>query len=391
MRWIPFADLTAREIEAWERLAERAVEPNPFFEPGFVCSAAKTLDEPDARLLVADGSGGEWLGCMPVRPLPRRGPRVAWGTWNHDYSFLGTPLVDPDGLEPYAEELLALLRQPGGGRFLVLRDVHEGPVLDALRRAIAASPTVGMTFERSIERAAVARRDQPDYAAALKPSRRRRLRGRRRKLEQALDGELRFRDLGREEGAVESFLELEASGWKGEEGTAMACDPAAAEFFAAMCEWFDRRGRLQMRAMEGDEGPIGMNCNIAAGDTVFSFKTAFDESYRKYAPGLLLQLDEFEHWHRCEDSEFIDSCGDPEASTLNELWPDRRQITTVVLSRRGAPARAARRALQLHYSPLGRRLVAMVRHRSTRLGLAAAVIARHQQQALEISAHPLPI
>lgn len=383
MRLVRFSELTAAEMGAWERLADRAAEPNPFFEPGFAAIAAETLGAPEACLLVADGGDG-WIGCMPVRPVPRRIARLARGTWNHDYSFLGTPLVDRDHLDAYAEQLVAAVEQRDTGRFLVLRDVHEGPVLAALRRAIGDSPKVRMTFERSVERAAVERREEPDYASTLKPSRRKRLHKRQRKLEEEVDGELRFRDMRCEDGAVETFLRLEASGWKGAEGTAMACDPDSAEFFTQMCEWFDQRGRLHMRVMEGDDKAIVMICNVGAGNTVFSFKTAFDESFREYAPGLLLQLDDFEAWHEREQ-DYMDSCGDPDAQTLNELWPDRRTITTVVIGRRGPVARAARAALRFHYSRAGRRLVNLIRHPATRLGITSGFVARHQLQAVEIS------
>lgn len=318
-----------------------------------------------------------------LQPLPRRG-QLALGTWNHDYSFLGTPLVDRGHLDEYAAALVDAVEESETGRFLVLRDFNEGPVLAALRGAIGASDRAAINFERSLQRAAVERRPEPTYAATLKSSRRRRLNARLRKLEKAVGGELCFRDMRCADGAVETFLELEASGWKGEEGTAMACDPRSAEFFAQMCEWFDQRGRLHMRAMQSGEKTIVMICNIAAGNGLFSFKTAFDESFRQYAPGLLLQLDDFNAWHERDEEDYMDSCGDPGANTLNEFWPDRRTITTLVVGRQGLAASAAQAALQFHYSSAGRRLVAMVRHRSTRLGLVAGFFARHQYQALEL-------
>lgn len=196
----------------------------------------------------------------------------------------------------------------------------------------------------------------------------------RDRVEEFVDGELEFGDMRCADGAVETFLELEASGWKGEEGTAMACDPGSAAFFAQMCEWFDQRERLRMRVMQGDEKTIVMICNVAAGNALFSFKTAFDEDFRKYAPGLLLQLDDFEAWHERDEEDYMDSCGDPNAQTLNEFWPDRRTITTVVIGRRGMVARAAGAILQLRYSATLKRIAAMVRHRTTRLGVAAGAL-----------------
>ncbi|MET0306252.1 MAG: GNAT family N-acetyltransferase [Solirubrobacterales bacterium] len=316
--------------------------------------------------------------------MTRRARRLALGTWNHDYSFLGTPLVDRDRLDRYAAGLVAAVERRGMGHFLVLRDIDEGPVLDALRDAIGASRKVEVAFERSFERAAVERRTEADYVSTLKSSRRRRLNRRQRKLAEAVDGELDCRYVRCADGAVETFLELEASGWKGELGTAMACDSGSTAFFAEMCKWFDQRGRLQMRVMQGNEKAIVMNCNLVAGNAMFSFKTAYDESFRKYAPGLLLQLDDFSAWHEREREDYMDSCGDPNAQTLNEFWPDRRTITTVVIGRRGLAASAARVALQLHYSPAGRRLAAMIRRPSRRLGVAAGLMAGYQP-ILELS------
>ncbi len=190
MRFVAFGDLSRAELRAWEELAERAAEPNPFFEPGFAATAARTLGAAEARLLVVDQEGGEWIGCMPVRPLQRRSPRLALGTWKHCYSFLGTPLVDRDRVEEFARTLVAAVENRTASRFLFLRDVDEGPVLAALREAIAGSGKVGVAFERSFERAAVERRPDADYTSRLKSGRRKRLRGRKRKLEKAVDGEL---------------------------------------------------------------------------------------------------------------------------------------------------------------------------------------------------------
>lgn len=379
MRLIPFSELTAEDLHAWERLAERAAQPNPFFEPGFAAVAAETLGTSEARLLVTEAGNGDWIGCVPVSPMTRRARRIALGTWNHDYSFLGTPLVDRDRLDRYAAELVSAVERRGIGHFLVLRDIDEGPVLDALREEIGASGKVKIAFERSVERAAVERRPEADYMSTLKSSRRRRLNRRQRKLAEAVDGELDCRYVRCADGAVETFLELEASGWKGEVGTAMACDSGSTAFFAQMCKWFDQRGRLQMRVMQGNEKTIVMNCNVVAGNAMFSFKTAYDESFRKYAPGLLLQLDDFNAWHEREREDYMDSCGDPNAQTLNEFWPDRRTITTVVIGRRGLTTSAARAALQIHYSSAGRRFAAMIRRHSTRLGLAAGLMGSHQR------------
>jgi hypothetical protein len=150
MRLVPFSELTAEDLRAWERLAGRAAQPNPFFEPGFAAVAAETLGAAEARLLVTEGEDGDWIGCVPVRPMTRRARRLALGTWNHDYSFLGTPLVDGDRLGRYAADLVEAVERRGIGHFLVLRDIDEGPVLDALREALGASGRVEIAFDAAL-------------------------------------------------------------------------------------------------------------------------------------------------------------------------------------------------------------------------------------------------
>ncbi len=44
---------------AWRTLAASAVEPNPFFEPGFVQAAHEHLEHPGVPQGVALGPGGE--------------------------------------------------------------------------------------------------------------------------------------------------------------------------------------------------------------------------------------------------------------------------------------------------------------------------------------------
>ncbi len=91
--------LGAADLREWRRLADRALEPNPFFDPDFVLPAAEALGA-SVQLLVVRGAGG-WQACTPVteqrgwRAIPLRG----LVTWRHQYCFLGTPLVagdDPD-------------------------------------------------------------------------------------------------------------------------------------------------------------------------------------------------------------------------------------------------------------------------------------------------------
>lgn len=360
MRLVPLASLTPDELDAWRRLAATATEVNPFFEPALTLRAAEELGADGVQLLVWEADG-EWSGCMPVRARRALGRAMALSTWKHDYSFLGTPLVARDRLDEYAAALARSLAEREHGRFLTIQGAGDGPVLTAIRRAVAESPALSVVFERSHERAVLRRRPEPDYLSGMKSRRRSELKRQRRKLGEELGTELKFREWDDGEQAVEAFLALEASSWKGEQGTAMASNHDSAAFFRAMCAQLDQEGRLRLCSLSAGDRSVAMICDIVAGDTLFGFKSAFDEGLKRYAPGIQLQVDNFTAFHERGSEQLIDSCGEADNETLNKLWPDRRPIATLVIGPSGMLGRLAGRALEARHSPRTRELAGRLR------------------------------
>lgn len=345
--------MSPADSAAWDRLAERAVEPNPFFERAFVAIACETLGARDVGVLfVRDGD--DWAGCIPVRVTRALGLPLVVSGWKHPYSFLGTPLVDRDRLKRFSAALSRSVAERDQGRYLALRRASAGPVLDSIRRAAAAAK-VDILFERSFERAALERRPEADYTAGLKSKRRSELKRQRRRLGESLGGELKARDRADTEEAVEEFLRLEASGWKGKDGTAMASDRRSAAFFRTICAKLADGGRLRIRSLQVGDRVLAMTCDLRAGETLFGFKTAFDEGLARFSPGIQLQIDNFGAFHERDSERSIDSCSEPDNETMNALWPDRRSIVTLLLGRRGFASGAIGRAVDAVYEARRRR------------------------------------
>ena len=95
-------------------------------------------------------------------------------------------------------------------------------------------------------------------------------------------------DLGR---WIEEFLQLEASGWKGRRGSALACTEVNRRFATDVLTGAFRRGRLQMGGLDFDGRPIGRRSSLLAGDGAYAFKTAYDETMAEFSPGVMLELD----------------------------------------------------------------------------------------------------
>jgi CelD/BcsL family acetyltransferase involved in cellulose biosynthesis len=339
---LALGDLGPRELERWRELAARAAEPNPFFEPEYVLPAARLIGGRKLGLAVAQ-EGGRWAACLPVH-RPRRWHRVPLrcvASWQHRYCFLGTPLVRADTLEEAIEALADELR--GGRRtsFVGLDALaDEGAVRETLRSTIERGGGDEVAVNRH-DRAVLRRRPAEQAEAAVAGKHRRELNRKRRRLAEELGAPLATVDLAEDAGALERFLELEASGWKGRSGTALASMDQDAEFFRAMCASFRKLGRFHLLSLQADGHPIAMACNLRAGEGVFCLKIAFDERWRRYSPGALLILDHLSWFDRQTGAAWMDSCVQPENELVNRLWPDTRPIATLAIPADSARGRLA--------------------------------------------------
>jgi CelD/BcsL family acetyltransferase involved in cellulose biosynthesis len=309
-----------------------------------VVPAARGLGVEDvAVLLVRDGT--RWSAALPVRAVAswRGVPGRCLAVWRHSYCFLGTPLVA--GPDP-AQALTALVsRGLRAGPVLALDWIDvAGPLAEPLTRALdATARTVELeVFERpALHRRAL--RERLD--AGLSAHHRRELARKLRRLEGEL-GAVELVDRSGDPAAYREFLALEQSGWKGANGTALACDPGHAGFFQELCERFAAAGRLQLLSPQSDRRVVAMMCNLLAGEVAFGFKIAFDERLARSSPGMQLQLAYIERF-RAGGWSWTDSCTQRDNEAVNRLWPGRRVLRSAVAVRRGlaaAPAYAKWRA-----------------------------------------------
>ena len=346
------AALSNADLGRWRALAARAVEPNPFFEPQLVLPAARGLGtRPGSLLVVAEPAGGDWAACLPVRREARfhAHPGPALMTWLHAYALLGTPLMAPESLVPAWAAVLEHAARDPLAAFLGLQQLGEdGPVAAALRDALRERGQRAYVHRR-VTRAVLHRRGDRDYLnPELGSGRRRELRRQRRQLEEQLGASLVVRDRAGDPAAVVAFLELEAAGWKGREGTALAA-AGHGGWFAETAAGLAAAGRLQLLSLEAGDRVVAMKCNLLAGDTVFCFKIAYDERLARFSPGVQLELENIAVFHATPGAEFTDSCAVQENQMINRLWRDRRSVVTVLVPGRRAialPSRLVRGALR---------------------------------------------
>jgi CelD/BcsL family acetyltransferase involved in cellulose biosynthesis len=329
----------AAERAAWARLAREAIEPNPFYEPGFLLASSRHLETPEAiRLMVVrDGlHDNRPVGLVPLsRPQLRDGLLFgAESLYRNPYSSLTTPLIHADCAGAVLEAAFSLLgRRGAGGDVLHLPLISlNRPFAGALAAHCAARGLPWRIGHRH-ERAAIDFTDPQEHTPPhrAKPLLRSLARRLRRLEEQgtvtfsALDGESAE---GRQ--ALEAFLALEQRGWKGRRGTALASRPHSLAFVRAALEGGTNGPAFLIECLRVDDRPIALNINLVAQGTAYTIKTTYDEAYAAFSPGVLLDWNTIRLGTTENSILRVDSCADP-GHRIEALWPGRESIGALIV------------------------------------------------------------
>lgn len=321
-----------------DALSREALEPNPFLAPGFLQAALGHLGAPAPALLLVRDEGARLTGFFAlVLEQPWHGlPLRALVGWQHDYQFLGSPLVSARAPEATFLAVLDWLSGAAAPAHLLELDGMraDGPQARALDAALAARP-------RAVADRTFSERALLDLAGAAAPAVSARhakdLRRLRRRLSEL--GALRTCRLQPGDDArpwLERFLQLEGSGWKGREGTALARVPGGSAFLLEMGAAAHRAGGLDLWELWCGERLVAAKCNLLGGEGLFMFKIAHDEAFAHWSPGLLLELDVTATLQAAPGAlAWADSCARPGHFMAERLWPGRRRLARYIIATRG--------------------------------------------------------
>ena len=221
-----------------------------------------------------------------------------------------------------------------------------GPLHEALSRELADSARPAATVlheERAMLAGDTAAEDY--LAASMSAKKRKELRRQHRRLadQGALASEHR-RDAHGLDDWCARFLALEQSGWKGRAGSALASDARTAQVFREALAGAARQGRLDRLSLTLDGRPIAMLATFLAEPGAFSFKTAFDETFARYSPGVLLQCEALAG-HNAARVRWVDSCAAEDHPMIDHIWRERRAIAAHSIAIGGPLRRAAFNAI----------------------------------------------
>ena len=335
LRNAPFAiverNAAATLTPDWRKLAGLAVADNPFFDPDFALPAIAAIGGA-VRIAIWREAGGDVAALAPFTRsrLGRIAPAIR--VWSHPYGPLGVPLVLAGEVARSVEGIVSGLLDRGVS--LVIPEMAmDGPVAAAIVDFAARSGrplAVVNRYQRALLELPVS--GALDCRAGLSTRRRREYSRQMRRLhEQGLvkieiTGEVE--EVGRQ---FEEFLALEASGWKGSQGTSLATNPEIAAMARRIVANQSAKGCVRINSIRLDGRPIAMLVSFLMGESAYSWKIAYDETYAGFSPGAQLMLEAGPMLLSIPGIRQIDSCATANHPMVDPLWPGRRKIGTLVV------------------------------------------------------------
>jgi hypothetical protein len=352
---------------AWDDLCARAVEDNVYYAPRYARALIGNIGHDTSLRFAAVWQGETLAALIPFTRSKIETPLLgtAARAWQTDYTFSCTPLLDCTRSADAAAALVDLLGTIHQGEWVIPVVNRQGAACRALIEALEKDGRPWQ-FSNVFERAML------DYAGPfedhmqthLSSKRRRDLARNRRRLEEI--GTVAHEVYRFGEGldhAIQAFLKIEASGWKGKRGTALACRAATRQFARDAFTGDAANSICRADTLTLNGTPIAVSLVVFAGSTGFTVKCTYDESYRSYSAGLLLEIEVIRSFLTERWASRIDGATNG-AHVIDSLWPGRIEVGDLMFSL------ASRRA-QWRLSAL-----AQVEHAKQALKTAAKALVR---------------
>lgn len=333
----------------WEELAGRT-GGDPFVRPGWISAWHRAFDGGalEVHLLRRDG--------RPVALAPfvkRRWALRAPTNWHTPhYEILAE---DDEAAAALMGETLA--RMPA--RLSIRFAAAGGTTAEAVAAAAARR---GMTSAaRTMMRSPVIVLDGDfeTYRRRLSKNLRKNLSRRRTRMEEL--GEIEFTVSGGGpdlEAELAEALRIEASGWKGRQGTAIASDARTRRFYTEVAAWAAEVGILRLAFLRAGGIPIAFDFGLASNGTYYSLKTGYESEHHRLGPGAALTHDLIRHCY-AEGLDRVELLGSEDE--FKRRWAGESGADLVELQLFKGPLARVDRSIQVGGRELGRRALARYR------------------------------
>lgn len=338
-------DLTAMTGD-WLNLAHHGCEPSIYAHPGWFLPMLEQAAEGNTPVVITTNSSvGQLSGVYPFVRKNWRWllPFPILSTWDNDFFFSGLPLATQNDTHSSISAMLHTAGRTAGARAVMFRQVpSDGPFIQALE-ASARDLNLQISHFDPFERAGL--KTGEDFDTWFQNNFQRKRRKEFRRLRSRLSEEGSLELIAHQHGEpvqpwVDEFTTLEEAGWKGRGGTAIACDDHMVDFLNEALDRLDGTNNLLAWKLCLDGKPIAMLFAMVAGNRAWLGKIAYDETYARFSPGVLLILDATASLLTRADIEQVDSSAIPDHPMINRIWRGRLAMTDIMVATPGTPAKA---------------------------------------------------
>ena len=330
--------------EEWDELARGA---SPFLQPGWIAAWWNAFGKGELVILSVRRDG-RVVGVLPLA----RSRGALHSTTNWHSPLYGAVTEDRAAGRALAEALLEQRARrvhlnflAGDAQFLEdFRAAADASGHRVAERVVLRSPYVELTG------------DWDNYWRSRSRNMRKGLRRRRNRLEEL--GEVSVEIAAGEEalGRLDEAFALEASGWKGREGTAITSRPETKRFYEEVARWAAERGTLRIATLRLDGRALAMHFSIEAGDDYLTLKVGYEAEFEKLAPGKLLDREMIEYAFSSKLSSF-ELLGDADPYKLD--WADELHERIELQAFARSPLGLLEGLAQTHGRALARRAIAI--------------------------------
>jgi hypothetical protein len=361
-------------LDELEYLTYRTIEPNIFFNPRFLAPAMPRLDDKQVRFMVMRDENDIKSRLRFLMPYTIERPGFAFSrsilrAWTTPFGPQGTPLIDRDDPVGVLNDLFDML----GRKHLKLPEILVFPDMllnrpaAQLIRSIAMDRNLPLFTTHQIERPVIeSSKEGTEYLrGAIGARHAKEYRRLWRRLSEK--GTLTYA-VSRSEDDIrqklEDFLSLEASGWKGQRGSAMAVDRFRAAFAREAVNNLAARDLARVHTLELDGRVIAVLIVFIEAGEAWTWKTAYDENLAAFSPGVLLMIEVLKNHLEDPNIDRTDSCAVPDHPVASRLFQEREKIGTLVIGLTPKADRAARQAAsQIHLYRRTQNIARLVRER----------------------------
>ena len=310
--------------DAWNSLAARSPQQLPMLSHAWTATYLEKALPPGSRWACFFAYRGPTLvAVLPVvtRQVTRLGvSALALRTPRDDHTQIGDLLfASIDDLDAVPAVLSVLGEEfPNVAYLEINRFPETSPLFEALRGNAPLGPHTWR--DDSLGAYLPIPREFASYRNSLSRNFRNNLNKARNKVATLRGVELRFtgaRTTSQED--FSEFLNAEASGWKGQAGSAIAKSPQLVEFYVTLVRHLGEVGWLEWQFLTGDGCTLAANLAIRMPKSLVIWKLGYNDAYSRCSPGSVLFEELVKHEVATQEIKEINL-------TTNQPWYDNWEM-----------------------------------------------------------------